>query len=131
MGWLTTRTDDQILEDAMEIVDALETTAYTGNITKIGEEIMIDVVELCTLLLRNDITRRDNCNKGVSGEGEFIECLEYHECDDVKLDLMESSIAEDQTCVGVGNIERVGSVSTKVGEMEVGPGVECKETDAE
>ena len=36
LGWLTTRTDDQILDDAMELVDAMENTAYTNTITKMG-----------------------------------------------------------------------------------------------
>ena len=40
LGWLTTRTDDQIIEDAMKMVDALENTAYNDTVTKMGEEIM-------------------------------------------------------------------------------------------
>ena len=40
LGWLTTRTDDQILGDAVEMVDALKNMAYTDNITKMGEEIL-------------------------------------------------------------------------------------------
>ena len=40
------------------MVGALENTAYTRTINKMGEDIMIDVVELCTMLLRNE--RPDN-----------------------------------------------------------------------
>ena len=36
LGWLSTRSDDQILDDAMEMVDALETIATTTNVTEMG-----------------------------------------------------------------------------------------------
>jgi hypothetical protein len=50
LGWLSTETDDQIMEEAMEMVSALEEVAYTNTITKVGDPIMTDVVELCTIL---------------------------------------------------------------------------------
>ena len=87
LGWLSTRTDDQILEDAMEMVDALESTAYTDTVTRMGEMIMINVVEICTILLRNDVLRRDGRQEEDSGMGGAMESLEYHECDKIKLDL--------------------------------------------
>ena len=37
LGWLATKTDDQILEEAVEMVSALEEVAYNSNITKMGE----------------------------------------------------------------------------------------------
>jgi hypothetical protein len=46
LGWLATRTYDQIQEEAVE----LENVAYTRTITQMGEDIMTDVVELCTML---------------------------------------------------------------------------------
>ena len=59
LGWLATRTDDQILED-VEMVGALENMAYTRTITKMGEDIMTDVVELCTMLMTNGQVRGDD-----------------------------------------------------------------------
>jgi hypothetical protein len=50
LGWLAMRTDDQIQEEAVELVGALENMAYTNTITKMGEGVMTDVVELCTTL---------------------------------------------------------------------------------
>ena len=50
LGWLATRTDELIQEEAVEMVGALETVAYTSTITKMGEDIMTYVVELCTLM---------------------------------------------------------------------------------
>ena len=58
LGWLATRTDDQILDDAVEMVGALEDTAHTRTITQMGENIMIEVVELCTMLMNTE--RPDN-----------------------------------------------------------------------
>ena len=95
LGWLSSRTDDQILEDAMEMVDALESTAYTDTVTRMGEMIMIDVVEICTILLRNDVLRRDGRQEEDSGMGGAIESLEYHECDEIKLDLTETIATEE------------------------------------
>ena len=51
LGWLTLRTVDQILEEAIEMVDALESVATTNTITEMGEKVMIDVVGLCTALM--------------------------------------------------------------------------------
>ena len=50
LGGLAMRTDDQIQEEAVELVGALENVAYTNTITKMGEGVMTDVVELCTTL---------------------------------------------------------------------------------
>ena len=50
LGWLATRTDDQ--------VSALKNIACTRTITKMGEDFMTDVVELCTTLMANE--RSDN-----------------------------------------------------------------------
>jgi hypothetical protein len=58
LGLLATRSDYQILEDAFEMVGALENMAYARTITKMGEEIMTDMVELCTMLMTNE--RPDN-----------------------------------------------------------------------
>ena len=52
---------------------------------------MIDVMEFSTILLRNDMIKRESCQEGVSSQEEVNQSLEYHECDDVKLDLMKSS----------------------------------------
>ena len=41
LGWLATRTDDQILDEAVEMVGALKNVAYTRTITKMGEDIMV------------------------------------------------------------------------------------------
>ena len=49
LGWLYTNTDDQIMEEAVEMVGALEEVAYSNNITKVGEGITEEVVQLCTL----------------------------------------------------------------------------------
>ena len=53
LGWFSTRSDDQIIDDAMEMVDALETIATTTNVTEMGDNIIMDMVELCMALLRN------------------------------------------------------------------------------
>jgi hypothetical protein len=50
LGWLATRTDERIQKEAVEMVSTLETVAYTSKITKMGEDIMTDVVELCTMM---------------------------------------------------------------------------------
>ena len=48
------------------MVSALEEAAYTNNITKMGEDMMTDVVELCRILTsRGTDTLKD---EGVSGE---------------------------------------------------------------
>ena len=52
-SWLSRRSKEQILDDAMEMVEALETFDTTTNVKEMGEEIMMDVVELCMALLRN------------------------------------------------------------------------------
>jgi hypothetical protein len=78
LGWLTTREDDQILADAMEMVDALKSTAINNKVTEMGERVMIDVVELCALMLRNKIIRKecgqddeeDESGTGTGGGGE-------------------------------------------------------------
>ena len=87
------------MDDAslVEEVDALENTVYTDTVTKMGEMIMIDVVEICTILLRNDMQRRDSRQEEDSGMGGAIESLEYHECDKIKLDLTETIATEEQT----------------------------------
>ena len=38
------------MEEAMEMVGALEEVPYTSTITKEGEGIMTDVVDMCTIL---------------------------------------------------------------------------------
>ena len=48
LGWLTTQSDDQILDDVMEMVDALENVANNNTVTHMGDNIMINVVEMCT-----------------------------------------------------------------------------------
>ena len=50
LGWLCTRTDKQIKEEAIEMVGALEEVANTSNVTRKGESIMTDIVEMCTLI---------------------------------------------------------------------------------
>jgi hypothetical protein len=57
LGWLYTKTDDQIMEESVEMVNALEAVAHSSNITKTGEGIMEEVVQLCTLLTTS---RADN-----------------------------------------------------------------------
>ena len=70
LGWLAKRTDEQILEEAVEMVSALEEVAYTSNITKMGEGIMTDLVELCTILTsRRADTLKD---EGLPGEKAVI-----------------------------------------------------------
>ena len=51
LGWLAMRTDDQIEEESVEMVKALEEVAHTSNITKMGEAVMTDVVDLCRILI--------------------------------------------------------------------------------
>jgi hypothetical protein len=50
LGWFCTRSDEQIKNEAIEMVGALEKVAYTRTITKKGESIMTDIVELCTMI---------------------------------------------------------------------------------
>ena len=45
------------------MVGALENVAYTRTITKMGEDIMTDVVELCTMLMTNGQERGDDCQQ--------------------------------------------------------------------
>ena len=49
LGWLAMKTDDQIKEESVEMVKALEEVAHTSNITKMGEAVMTDVVDLCRM----------------------------------------------------------------------------------
>ena len=74
LGWISLRTDAEIVSEAMELLDALETVAATSSVTEMGEEVMIDVVELCTVLLRtmNEEKVKDNDDKGDEVE-EVIE----------------------------------------------------------
>ena len=44
----------------MEMVEALETFDTTTNVKEMGEEIMMDVVELCMALLRNKLELSQN-----------------------------------------------------------------------
>jgi hypothetical protein len=50
LGWLCTKSDEQIKEESIEMVGALEKVAYTSTITKKGETIMTDMVEICTMI---------------------------------------------------------------------------------
>jgi hypothetical protein len=62
LGWLATRADDQIMEEALEMVGALENVAYTNTITKMGEDILTNVVELCTILTTKGPDNLTTCN---------------------------------------------------------------------
>ena len=44
LGWLATKTDEEIQQEAVEMVGALETVAQTRNITQKGEDFLTDVV---------------------------------------------------------------------------------------
>jgi hypothetical protein len=50
LGWLCARSDEQVKEEAIEMVGALEEMAYTSTITMKGESIMSDIVEMCTMI---------------------------------------------------------------------------------
>jgi hypothetical protein len=50
LGWLYTKTDEQIMEETLEMVGSLEEVAYSNNITRVGEGIMDDMVQLCIML---------------------------------------------------------------------------------
>jgi hypothetical protein len=62
LGWLYTKTDDQIMEEAVEMVGALEAVACSNNITKAGEGIMEEVVQLCTLLTTSGAYTLTTCS---------------------------------------------------------------------
>ena len=69
MGWLATKTDEQIQQEAVEMVSALETVAHTRNITQMGEDIMTDVVRLCTVVISREediMTTRTRMSKKMS-----------------------------------------------------------------
>ena len=70
LGWLTTRTDDQIQEETVELVGALENVAYTSTITKMGEDIMTNVVELCTMLTNKGPANLTTINMKDTGAGQ-------------------------------------------------------------
>ena len=50
LGWIATRNDDRIKKEAVEMVGSMEEVVYTNTITKLGESIMTDVMEICTIL---------------------------------------------------------------------------------
>jgi hypothetical protein len=63
LGWLATKTDEQIQQEAVEMVSALETVAHTRNMTQMGEDIMTDVVRLCTIVISREEDIMTTSNK--------------------------------------------------------------------
>jgi hypothetical protein len=63
LGWLYTKTDDQIMEESEEMVYALEAVAQSSNITKAGESIMGEVVKQCTLLTTSRADIQTTCSR--------------------------------------------------------------------
>jgi hypothetical protein len=74
LGLLATKTDEQIQQEAEEMVRALETVAHTSNMTQMGEDIMIDVVRLCTIVISREdgimTTKKEDESKGQATEEE-------------------------------------------------------------
>ena len=66
LGWMYTKSDDQIMGESGEMVNALAAVAESNNITKAGESIMGEVVQLCTIL----ITSRADTQTASSKESE-------------------------------------------------------------
>jgi hypothetical protein len=73
LGWLATKTDEQIQQEAVETVSALETVAHTRNMTQMGEDIMTDVVRLCTIVISREEGIMTTNNKDEEGTGQATE----------------------------------------------------------
>jgi hypothetical protein len=73
LGWLATKSDEQIQQEAVEMVSALETVAHTRNITQMGEDIMTDMVRLCTIVTKREDGIMNTNNKEEEGKGQATE----------------------------------------------------------
>ena len=119
LGWITLRSDAEIVNEAMDLLDALETVSATSNVTEMGEEIMIDVVELCTVLLRamNEEQIKEN---DIDSEAEEI----YVENSlpgglESKIDKLRMQWAVSEYQIVLEKLEMLDSWKNEVEETEV------------
>ena len=80
LGWLYSKTDDQIMEESVEMVNALKAVAHS-SITKAGEGIMEEVVQLCTLLTTSRADIQTACSRESEDEDDG-EQGHHHQEDD-------------------------------------------------
>ena len=73
LGWLATKTDEEIQQEAVEMVSALETVATTRNMTQMGDDIMTDMVKLCTIIISRKEDIMPTSNKDEQGDEQDID----------------------------------------------------------
>jgi hypothetical protein len=117
LGWLATRNYDTIKEEAVEMVGAMEEVAYTNTITKLGECIMTDVVELCTILTSKGPDIMTTCNTD-DEVGEEEQDHSHHQEDPLK----EEGVPGDKAVIPACSNGMPGSIS------QASPGGTCPRT---
>ena len=141
LGWLYTKTDDQIMEESEEMVNALEAVAQSSNITKAGESIMGEVVQLCTLLTTSRADIQTACSRESEdeddgeqghhhqeddGQGhhhqEDDEQCHHHQEDDRDHTLKKEGAPGDKAVISAGSNGMPGSLS------QASPGGTCPRT---
>ena len=110
MGWLAQRQDEEIREEAAEMVGALEEVAYNNTITELGESTMVDIVELCTMLSEGPAVAK------VEEEGE--DNSHHHQ----EIPLKEEGVPGDKAVVTACSNGMPGSKS------QASPGGTCPRT---
>jgi hypothetical protein len=96
LGWLATKTDEQIQQEAVEMVSALETVAHTRNMTQMGEDIMTDVVRLCTIVISRVEDIMTTSNKEEESTGLETKQQEYEHDIDTKIFNHLSPVAKEE-----------------------------------
>jgi hypothetical protein len=119
LGWLYTKTDDQIMEESEEMVNALKAVAQSSNITKAGESIMGEVVQLCTLMTTSRADIQTACSRESEGEDDGEQSHHHHadneghhhQEDERDQTLKEEGAPEDKAVISAGSNGMHGSLS--------------------